>query len=92
MTQIKNSLGKSEISLIKNYCSRLSDEDLAKVSELLPQTIAGDRSSACAILENDKEIDRWLSLANGAEDFFVRVDSIGEFAIIELEERSKKKE
>ena len=92
MTQTKNSLSVSEISLIKNYCKRLSDEDLEKISDLLPQKIAGDRALACSLLDKDKEIDKWLGLSNGSDDFFLRIDSVGEFATIEKEEREKKRE
>lgn len=91
MTQVKKKLGKSEISLLKEYCSRLSEENLQIISSLLPQTIAFDRSSACAILQEDKEIDRWLSQATSADDWFSRVDSIGDAAATEVENRAKKK-
>jgi hypothetical protein len=89
-TQAKKKLGKSEVSLVKDYCSRISDEELQTISQLLPQTIAGDRSSACLILQRDKEMDRWLGHATGADDWFSRVDSIGETALLEIETRSKK--
>lgn len=91
MTLTKDSLSASEILLVKNYCKRLSDEDLEKISDILPQKIAGDRALACSLLNKDKEIDKWLMLANNADDFFLRIDSIGDFAIIEKEEREKKK-
>lgn len=84
-------LGKSEMNLVKQYCSRVSDEDLAVLVDLLPQKVAFDRSSACAILQKDKEVDRWLSQAAGAEDWFIKVDGIGDQAILEMEARSKKK-
>ena len=77
--------------LIKKYCGRMTDEVLKSIVEVLPQTISGDRSASCAILQADKEIDRWLSQASGAEDWFNKVDSIGELAVLELELRSKKK-
>ncbi len=84
-------LGKSEAGLIKQYCSRVSDEDLMNLAQLLPQTIAFDRSVACAIVQKDKEVDRWLSQASGSEDFFAKIDGIGEHAVAELEVRAKKK-
>lgn len=84
-------LGKSEMNLVKQYCSRVSDEDLQVLADLLPQTVAFDRSSACAILQKDKEVDRWLSLAAGADDWFAKVDGIGDQAALEMESRAKKK-
>lgn len=89
MTQVKK-FGKSEVGLIKDYCSRISDEDLNMILTLLPQTIAGDRGAVCALLQRDKEIDRWLCQATGAAEWFFRVDGIGDFAAIESETRSKK--
>lgn len=88
MAQTKKKLGKSEITLIKDYCGRLSDEDLNMIASLLPQSISGDRSNACSILQKDKEVDRWLSQATGAEDWFSRVDAIGEIALVEAETRN----
>lgn len=83
-------LGKSEMNLVKEYCTRASDEALGVLSQTLPQTIAFDRAQACAILQEDKEVDRWLGQASGAEDFFSKIDEIGEYASAELETRSKK--
>lgn len=92
MVQIKKKLGKTEFSLIKEYCSRITDEDLQSLSAVLPQQIAGDRAFACSILQKDKEVDRWLSQANSADDWFNKIDSIGEIALVELESRNSKKE
>jgi hypothetical protein len=92
MAQVKKKLGKSELNLIKAYCSRLSEENLQTISLLLPQSIAFDRAAACSVFQEDKEIDKWLSQASSAEDWFSRVDGIGEAAILEIENRSKKKQ
>lgn len=89
---MKKKIGKSEVSLIKEYCSRVSDEDLALLSQLLPQTISGDRSKACSVLQKDKEVDRWLAQAGSGDDWFCKVDEIGEYAKMELEVRMKKSE
>lgn len=91
MAQTKKKLGKSEVSLVKEYCSRITDEDLQTLSTLLPQQVAGDRSSACVVLQKDKEVDKWLAQAISADDWFSKVDSIGEQALVEIETRSKKK-
>lgn len=91
MSKVSNKLGKSEVNLIKQYCSRVSDEDLAVLAEILPQTIAFDRSAACEILQKDKEVDRWLAQASGPDELFSKIDGIGEFAAAEIENRSKKK-
>jgi len=91
MSKIVKKVGKSEVSLAKAFCSRSSDEDLQKLSDLLPQLVAWDRANACYILQKDQQIDRWLSQATGAEDWFARIDSIGEVAKYELDSRNQNK-
>jgi hypothetical protein len=91
MVRSKKRLGKSEISLIKEYCSRLAEEDLQMVTTLLPQSIAGDVSAACELFQRDSQIDLWLVQASSSEDWFARIDGIGEFANMELESRFSKK-
>lgn len=89
-TKVMKKLSKSELTLIKNYCGRITDEELAQLASLLPQSVAGDRSAACALFQRDKEMDKWLSHVASAEDWFERVDAVGEFAFMEIEARSKK--
>lgn len=83
-------LGKSELTLIKKYCSRVDDADLCALACSLPQHVIGDRSAACDILQKDKEIDRWLACAVSADDWFFKADSVGEIAALEAEARAKK--
>jgi hypothetical protein len=83
-------LTKSEVTLVKRYCSRVSDDDLAVLASHLPQEMMGDRARACEILQEDKEIDAWLGLASGVDEWFVKADSIGEMACVERDVRSKK--
>lgn len=91
MAQSRKKVGKSETTLLKDFCGRSSEEDLMMLADLLPQSVAFDRSAACAILQKDNQVDRWLSQATGADDWFVRVDSIGDAAAAELESRKNKK-
>jgi len=91
MVQSKRKVGKSEFGLLKDFCSRSSDENLVALADLLPQTIAFDRSKACSILQADQQVDRWLAQATDADDWFSRVDSVGSVAVAELESRRIKK-
>lgn len=91
MAQSKKKVGKSEVALLKEFCTRSSEEDLRMLADLLPQTVAFDRSVACSILQKDNQIDRWLTQAASADDWFVRVDSVGDAAAAELEQRATKK-
>lgn len=91
MVQARKKVGKSEATLLKDFCGRSSEEDLMALADLLPQSVAFDRAIACGILQKDNQIDRWLSQATGADDWFVRVDSIGDAAAAELNGRASKK-
>lgn len=91
MVQAKRKVGKSELGLLKDFCSRSSDESLNVLADLLPQTIGFDRSKACSILQEDQQVDRWLAQATDSEDWFNRVDSVGPAAVAELESRRTKK-
>lgn len=89
-TKTKENLERTEIKLIKNYCTKISDEDLLILSTHLPQNIIGDRANACHILQKDESVNGWLTHASNAEDWFNKVDTIGEFASLEIQERLKK--
>ena len=51
-------LGKSEIILVKKYCSRVQDDDLGVLASSLPQSVVGDRSAAADILQKDKSKEK----------------------------------
>lgn len=91
MAQSKKKAVKSEVALVKEFCSRSSDEDLRMLADLLPQTVAFDRSYACSVLQKDAQVDRWLCQATGADDLLSKIDSIGDVAAEELHSRSSKK-
>lgn len=91
MVQSKRKLGKSEISLIKEYCSRLSDEDLQTVAVMLRDEYAGDVFVAMEMFQKDVQVDRWLAQSTGNEDLRMRMDGIGELAHIEMNARLSKK-
>ena len=91
MVQSKRKLGKSEITLIKEYCSRLSDEDLQTVAVMLQDEFSYDVYFALEIFQKDAQVDRWLTQSTGNEDLRMRVDGIGELAVIEMNSRLSKK-
>jgi hypothetical protein len=81
-----------QTAVVKEYVRRLSDDDLNMVVERLTQPICGDRADVSLIFEKDKEIDKWLCQAKGAEEWFDRVDSIQDQAVAELDKRKKNNE
>jgi len=91
MVQSKRKLGKSEITLIKEYCARLSDEDLQTVATMLRDEFSHDICIALEIFQKDVQVDRWLGQSTGNEDLRMRVDGIGELASIEMNLRLSKK-
>lgn len=91
MVQSKRKLGKSEITLIKEYCSRLSDEDLQTVATMLRDEFASDVSVAMEIFQKDVQVDRWLAQSTGNDDLRMRIDGIGELAQLETNSRLSKK-
>jgi phosphoenolpyruvate carboxylase len=91
MIQSKRKLGKSEITLIKEYCSRLSDEELQTVATMLRDEFSYDICVALEIFQKDVQVNRWLSQSTGNEDLRVRADGIGELALIEINLRLSKK-
>ena len=78
---------KRDSSIVKEYVQRISNEDLFFILEKLDQPICGDRAEICSVFEKDKDIDRWLLQSKGAEDWFDKVDSIQESAIMEISRR-----
>lgn len=61
---------------LKEYCTRLSDENLNFLHTRLGQKLSGDMAEALDFLSSVKEIDRWLSSADSSGEFFDMVDLI----------------
>lgn len=86
----KNS--KQDSSIVKEYLRRLSDEDLSVIVDRLTQPVSGDRADVSYLFAKDKDIDKWLSQAKSAFDWFDKVDLIQDQAEIETTKRQKSKE
>jgi hypothetical protein len=78
---------KPEVCL-KEYCQKLSDENLKWLYHRLSQRLGGDVSEATESLSSSKEIDRWLSTAESSDDFYDMLDAIERAASKECEKRS----
>lgn len=83
---------KQDSVIVKEYVRRLSDEDLTAIIERLTEPVCGDRADVSRFFEKDKELDRWLCLSKGWEEWFDKVDFIEENAIMELARRQKSKD
>lgn len=81
------SMKKPDITL-KEYCQRLSDDNLKFVVQRLSQKLGGDLGDAVEFLSNIKEIDRWLANAGSSSELFDMLDQILFVAQKEYEKRS----
>lgn len=77
--------------LLREYVTRLSDEELDYLYLRFSQRIAGDISEALTLVQKNHEVDRWLCSANSAVEFFDMVDKLAEFVEIETKRRASPK-
>jgi hypothetical protein len=61
---------------LKEYCQRLSDENLKFLAPRLNQKLSGDLAEVVDFLANVKEIDRWLSSAQTSNELYDMIDLI----------------
>lgn len=66
---------KPEIYL-KEYCQKLSDDQVKFLIGRLNQRLAGDLAEAVDHLSHVREIDRWLGSASDSNEFYDMVDLI----------------
>lgn len=75
--------------LLKEYCSRLNDNDLYYLDSRYSQFLCGDRADISNFLSQSKDIDKMLSSAENSDEFFDMIDKIGEFVKKECDARNK---
>ena len=59
---------------LKEYCQRLSDDNLKFLTQRLTQRLLGDTAEVADFLSSTKEIDKWLSSASSSNDFYEMLD------------------
>jgi hypothetical protein len=72
---------------LKEYCQRLSDENLKFLSQRFTQKLLGDTAEALDFLSSTREIDKWLSSAASCDDFYEMLESLQ--SIIEKEDEKR---
>jgi hypothetical protein len=77
---------KPEVYL-KEYCSRLTDENLQFLVDRLDARIGGDLSAAVDFLSNSKELDRWFCGAEECFSFYDMLDLVNVMCKKEIEKR-----
>lgn len=72
---------------LKEYCQRLSEDNLKFLAGRLSQRLSGDIAEVLDFLGNVKEIDRWLSSAHTCNDLFNMIDLVHASVMRECEKR-----
>jgi hypothetical protein len=78
---------KPEIYL-KEYCQRLSDENLKFLAGRFTQKLFGDMAEVFQFFSNVREIDKWLISAQNSDELFYCVDLIQSAVLKEADRRT----
>ena len=78
-------------TFLAEYAKRLSDQDLDYLRLRIEQNLCGDRADVASLLSRDREMDRWLATANGADEFFDMVDLVGNYICDEYDARYRRR-
>ena len=76
---------KPEIYL-KEYCAKLSDDNVKFLQARLSQRISSDLSEATEFLGSFREIDKWLCSAADVNQFYDMIDTV-QYAVQREHER-----
>jgi hypothetical protein len=80
---------KNYDSLLKEFSSRLNDEDLGYLYSRSKELLCGDRADISNFVSQNKEVDRLFESAKNSDEFFDMIDRLGEFVKIEYQTRNK---
>ena len=73
--------------ILSEYARKLSDEDLGYVARLYSQNLQGDLGEVTQVVSRDSSVDRVLTSAVSADEFFELVDQVGKYV---KEEQSRR--
>lgn len=68
--------GPKKGDILKEYVSRLTDENLRFLDLRLKHRLTGDLADAVNLLSSSPDMDRHLSHSKGADDFYDALDAI----------------
>lgn len=74
---------------IREFCRKISDEQLRFINMRFQQNLPGDRAVVLDVLSKDKAVDRYLSAASSAEEFFNCYEHVGKLVKEEVDRRHK---
>ena len=78
---------KKPDSYLREYCQRLSEENLKFLYGRLDQRLSGDVAEALDFLGSVREIDRWLQSAQTSNELFDMIDLVHAAVAKESERR-----
>lgn len=73
--------------ILRDYVKKLGDEDLKWINIRLSQRVGSDVAEVLQFVEKHPDMDRWLSLASTASDFFDMVDQVDQCVQQEVKKR-----
>lgn len=77
---------KPEVYL-KEYCARLSDDNLKKLYACLNQRMSDDLAEALTFLGTVREMDKWFASADSASELYDMLDEMAEYVYKEHKKR-----
>jgi hypothetical protein len=74
---------------LKEYCQKLSDDELKFIGQRLSQRLSGDLPEVFDYFKEIKEIDRWLLSATTCDELFDMVDLVDAACQKETDKRNQ---
>lgn len=80
---------KNYDSLLKEFSSRLNDDDLSYLYSRSKELLCGDRADISNFVAQYKEVDRLFESAKNSDELFDMIDRLGDFVKLEYQNRNK---
>jgi hypothetical protein len=61
---------------LREYCLKLSDDNVKFLQGRLSQRLGGDLAETVVFLSNVKEIDKWFLTASSCDEFYDMIDMV----------------
>jgi len=65
--------------ILSEYVRKLSDEDLYFLGSRFKQNLSGDVAAITLLIQRDQSVDKLLSGASGAAEWFEMFDEVGRY-------------
>lgn len=74
--------------VLKEYCQKLSEENLKWIYNRVTQRLGGDIADVMEFVGNNREIDRWFQVAEDYQSLFNLIEEFSAAIQKEYEKRS----